>query len=412
VSIAQSPKAKGSISEADKRDFQKELLAFLDDRNRGPSRSPIVLKLTFNTSHDNPPAIHTLAKNYLDLLERPIDKSLTKRRRLLYNNDRQVKVLIVEYRLDSKKEDGSIYVEATSLHSLLMDLQLYERILRNDFFDSRNYGRHYREYSFHFKETDKLDADDEDLDRLREFTRSKDSFIAFAGEATYNALLETYIRNAQKWILRVNRFSLDNLAGLFDLLKFQVTAYGAMNRQFEDLIKTSRDMALSPWLTLDLGVLPSHEGESKIFKEMVRRKLESYRIKHALLFPLRTMLSITILLLPPLDQGIDLDNLARKIIPFINDVLQPPATFLHSINIKDMPEGEIKAHLLSEREELKKLPKYSISRYQIIEIPRMSADPANGFIKMFLEDGFELDDIWDNLDQRLDEWSEYVGQMR
>ena len=32
--------------------------------------------------------------------------------------------------------------------------------------------------------------------------------------------------------------------------------------------------------------------------------------------------------------------------------------------------------------------------------------------RSLLEDGFELGDIWDNLDQRLDEWSEYVGQMR
>jgi hypothetical protein len=162
---------------------------------------------------------------------------------------------------------------------------------------------------------------------------------------------------------------------------------------------------------MDLGVLPRQEGDLEAFKKTAKKKLESYKIRNQLLFPLRTTLSITILLLPPLGQGIDLDNLAKRIIPLINEIMQPPATFLHSVDLENLKNDEMKRRLLSVKSELRRIPQYSISRYEIIEMPRISGDFKDGFIKMYLGDGLESQNIWDRLDERLDVWSDYVDRL-
>jgi hypothetical protein len=63
-----------------------------------PFRVPVAIEIDFTPGIDRPPpAIHSLAKYYLDLLQWPADGSANDKSRLLLKDDRQVKALICTY---------------------------------------------------------------------------------------------------------------------------------------------------------------------------------------------------------------------------------------------------------------------------------------------------------------------------
>ena len=97
--IKHDPKSKNHIDEEEKKCFQQQIVQTLQDFKRRAYRSPVIMKIDFFCNRNNPPAIHTLAKNYLDLLSIPIPDSYTKRKRLLYKDDRLIKILIINYQL-------------------------------------------------------------------------------------------------------------------------------------------------------------------------------------------------------------------------------------------------------------------------------------------------------------------------
>jgi hypothetical protein len=62
------PRSKNSIKKAEEAAFQQALAKGLGQR-RG-FRSPVMLELDLFASAENPPEIHTVTKNYLDLTYR------------------------------------------------------------------------------------------------------------------------------------------------------------------------------------------------------------------------------------------------------------------------------------------------------------------------------------------------------
>lgn len=77
------------------------------------------------------------------------------------------------------------------------------------------------------------------------------------------------------------------------------------------------------------------------------------------MFPLKSVLGVTVLFLSPKNETTDLDNLARKyIVPFINEIIQPPRNYAETIRFKDLPEDSLKKHLLDELSRLPKDPRY------------------------------------------------------
>ena len=121
--------------------------------------------------------------------------------------------------------------------------------------------------------------------------------------------------------------------------------------------------------------------------------------------PLKTLLSVTIILIKPKVNVIDLDNLARKIIPFIHEIIKPPSTYLDTIDIDAINDDEIKQKFIKDKQDRPKIPKYSIIKYQIFEIPNIDGNDE-GTVKLFLGDGMSLDNLWDKLKNVIDKWDE------
>jgi hypothetical protein len=167
-----------------------------------------------------------------------------------------------------------------------------------------------------------------------------------------------------------------------------------------------RKLILSSPANIYLKSIPLKPGDTAAYKLAIQAILDEFRTKYPILFPLRVQLSVTLFYCPPAVGGIDLDNLARIVIPVINEAFMPPSTFLRSISMDN--NNPYLTLIAEDLQRLKKLPKASVSNYQIIELPRRSADPKEGFVRLLLEDGYNYDSIWRRIDQYIAEWMKTV----
>jgi hypothetical protein len=396
MEIAVTPKSKNSITEAEEEYFQKNVIDYLNIHKRKAYYSPVVLEIDFYSFQDNPPAIHTLAKCYLDLLENNKLLKYSRRKKLIYKNDRLVKALFINYHIDYNR-DNKILVKVDSYSNFCSDLGLISRI-ENGRFEGYKSNSEIDKWNDSFK----YPLNDNDaIEELIDFERNKDSFIAVAGDETYQAWLHMHIKNAQKQYLAGIDLQLNALSILLDDMPQKIN-------EFSVFYESIKKITLNSFFSINLGEVPTVEGENKLFKINVRKKLEdSISKKSKLLFPLSTLLCATIVLVKPDGSGIDLDNLARKIIPFVNEIIEPPSTFISEKDVSALREGEIKDMLRKEILDRPRIPKYSITKYQVFEIPEINGI-ANGSVLLFLGDGTDYENIWDKIENRIKKWLTFI----
>jgi hypothetical protein len=145
-------------------------------------------------------------------------------------------------------------------------------------------------------------------------------------------------------------------------------------------------------MTITLPHLPSSSGENKQFQQDVRSELKSFLSNHSFLKPLVVPLRITLLVLPP-SQGIDLDNLALKIIGPLNDVFEPQLA-----PFKRMPRLRKPSPLTIDTNgsPLPEAPRtqVGVTSYQVIEMARRDGDPPEGNLILILGDGGSYSSTW------------------
>ncbi|ULO04751.1 hypothetical protein H1230_16435 [Paenibacillus sp. 19GGS1-52] len=123
-SINQETYSKKSMRGKEKQRFLDELNSYMCSNHRGAYRGPVVLQMDFYPKRGNPPSIHQLAKNYIDLLYPRESKKL----RLPLLDDRQVAILIVNYHIQLENEKPLIQIKMAPIRDFLEDLQLYNMI--------------------------------------------------------------------------------------------------------------------------------------------------------------------------------------------------------------------------------------------------------------------------------------------
>lgn len=130
--------------------------------------------------------------------------------------------------------------------------------------------------------------------------------------------------------------------------------------------------------SVDLGAPATRPGESDAFKQKVQAALGAMRKQYPILTPLLTPIGITILYVPPLaEQKIALDNLARRVIPYVHSELKPPATLLHAAgqwNADAVQDERVRSWL----KRLRQPHRHHLTCYQAFELPRLSGDPPDG----------------------------------
>lgn len=244
--------------------------------------------------------------------------------------------------------------------------------------------------------------DDDAVDRLQEHENNKHFWISRFGKDVYEAWREMYMIDVQNHLLKTLALTPNKLIPLLSPL------FSDLPPEFESFHAVSRDNLISPPLTIDLRHSGLKEGESSRYKAFVKKTIAAFRQKYHRLFPLRTQVGLTVLFQAPVASSIDLDNLARRIVPFVNEELKPPSSHLLTVNPERCEDLKLRQWYEEKLSMLKRMPKCSISHYQVVQLPRLANDTEHGFVRLLLEPGKQFDTIWSEVQNLADTWQKNI----
>lgn len=408
VVTGHEPKSKNAISQKEEVAFQQQILAQMKRFGRRAYRSKVIMEIDFCSHQNDPPAIHTLAKNYMDLLQEPVEGSGIPRRRVLLDDDRLVEVLIVNYCLRPRVSGPEIRMRVDTLRNFIEDLELLERVRRNDFRDGgvTHYHAVWDEYD-HERPEDRLS---DVMSELRDWQQSRADVEAQWGSDAYAGMERAYRMQAQELHLEARQ------PGLRELLAVLAPhLHAGCGPELSAILEQMRDMVITPPFMLDLTHAPSQDGETAIFRGAVAQALESFKSSHPILFPLLTTMGVTVFCVLPAGQSsggrqeyVDLDNLARYVMPAVHDVLQPPSATVRTFDVETITDTASREFFRQRLARLARTPKISVTQYQIIRLPRTDGDPDQGLVRLALSDGRPGSSLWQRMDDALDAWEDQV----
>lgn len=375
IQISGNPRSKGSISSTEKERVRAEVINSLHGKDA--FRGSVALSLYFVIEEPNPPAIHTLPKNYLDLFMASPRGTPERRKSGLYFDDRQVKFLEVAYLYTGDKSPG-LYANCRPIRNLIEDIRVL-RLIKNRDIKSDKFL------------SDELFSDfDLDIDKeldyrnpIEEFqmhgSRKKILYDMFGSDEYWEVEGERLQQKAQEFfLLREDKWLMSGMLGYPDIVK---------RKKFEEF-ESVFERSFMTGGAYTLSGLPISKGETNVVKARVKDKLIDLTAMYPFMLPLRTQLSVTIFYIPPRRKGIDLDNLARKfVVPAIHEVFKPPTFHVTSLQNLNQDNEELYNLIQKRLQELKNFPKISLLGYTIIELPRIDTDPEEGEIKLLLGRG-------------------------
>lgn len=280
----------------------------------------------------------------------------------------------------------------------LADIELANRILMNNFSDS--------DYSSHSRFEDKLEEEkyhnEKDyFEDLRDLEDGKNDYDKLFGENYYKVQKNFLIRQIQEQFLKLNNLDVKKLISIFQP-QFSNNKKYFKSTDFQSIWDGSRGLISYSPAYLDFGNAPQKSGEKNIFKSQLKNELREFREKYKRLFPLLHPISVIVTYIPPREKIVDLDNLARYIVPFVNEIFKPPT--ISQLTYEDSGLTDL---LKKENEIIQRFPPNSIASYQLIQIPRLETDPDNGQVGFLFTDGFyHLNNVWRTVDDVIHKWEE------
>lgn len=389
--------SKRSASPEVNSQFQRDVLAAMKiSGHRAPFTGPLMVDILFSAGTRNAPEVHSLAKHYLDLLHRPVTGVQVSRSRILLRDDSQIDFLSCGY--DNPADEDGVYLRVRRLSDFAADLELYHDI-RDDLAD----------LEADVSDRSRTDFDgDRAIDTYLEFRADKEEFIGRFGQRVYDSLDLLNKRQAQEAILLNRQIELASISSLlrprFDRQRRRPEMASLLNVTAQMV----RSLYEQPFMSLDFGARALKKGESKEFHQRVREALVSATKRNPLLHPLLVPCGVTVLYLPPNNAPkIDLDNLMREsIMPSVHEILQPPATPLKFLLETQPPGGD--EHFKTMIEEYRRAPKFHVTGYQVICLPRMPSDPENGNVRLVVHSGDVWTTTWEKLQSLLKKWEKSV----
>lgn len=397
-----------------KIDFQQKLLGKIEAAKRRAYRSSVIAEMTFETTSQNPPHIHTVVKNYQDLFEKSEDKSI-RRNHLIYQDDKKIYGLSVRYHFgDSKPRIRACFAP---FRNFLLDLDLANDIISRDYsFKTECYDL--KEQLDEIQGRRQSNGYDDSLEKLRNFINNKEMFVQTFGEEAYNSMLLSHRMSAQEYLL--GNFGL----GVRDLYLFYMPLiieqkFGrkitVSNKKLENIPAiTSEWIAASP-IRIQLPNAPLEDGDTKIFKRDIRASLSAFHQKHLIFKPLHIPVNLNILYKPPKKSNPDyndLDNIMRKIVPAFNEIFKPPSTHTSHVNIDGIKDKKLCNSLRKIQERIPKSIRTSVSGYDIFKMPRAPEDDSEGYLTASFSSGTSsLSSPIFIIDQIIDKWIECCEDM-
>lgn len=372
----------------EKIEFQQKLLAKMKESRRRAYRAPIIAEMSFSTTAKNPPHIHTVVKNYLDLFEKLLDKSI-KRKGLVYQNDKKIYGLSVRYNIGMKPKTR---VSFSSFRDFLQDLDLVNEIISGCYFNK--YGCH--DLEEHIAEIQGRSEDNYfngSIESLRDLIKDKDLIISAIGEKSYEAMLISYRMLAQEQVLKGLKLGIKDLY-LFYMPLITEQKFGRElnppDNELDRIPEVTSDWVANSPIRIQLPNAPLVKGDSDKFKQKVRESIEIFHREHSILIPLHIPVNLNILYKPPKEPEKDyndLDNIMRKIVPVFNEIFEPPSTYLSHTDLDNIKDKRLYEDLKKSQDRVPKSIRTSISGYDIFKMPRDEEDESDGYLTASFSNG-------------------------
>jgi hypothetical protein len=385
------PRAKGSMSERNKDEVQRQALDWLIRLKRRAFTGPLALRLTLQTTDKAPTHSHNAAKNLLDLFARPRPAIVTKRRALLYGDDSQVHALSVT--CHHGESVPGISVIASPLGSLIQDIELATK-------PSRDYRTNYQER----QEEQRFDMV---LDEFKDLRRKEAQYRDRLGDATFEAMLWISRRQAQEYLLGRAALTPSYLAGMYDV---SGRALGF------DIAAAWETIFASTPLRIQLTELPQVRGSSTVWREEIDDKLRAFQTEFGwLVDPLLIPVALEVVIKPPppsRQNGLhDLDNVLRTyLIPRVVDILKPISHVAFTPDLRaarrDPPEVPARGALDLSVPRPPASTKAGVTRYEAWRLPPAKAG-TNGFVSVaIVADVSGYGDVLGQIDDDIEDWRE------
>lgn len=390
------PRQKRKMRLEEQVRFQEQVRSQMQRFDRAAFRGPIVLQLSLGTTAKNPPHAHSIAKNLLDLLGKPLPE-LGSRHSLLYIDDRQIHGLAVHCR--HRQEAPSISITAAPLACFLSDLDLALQA-EGDVLPER--------------ERDPIGVE-MSIDSLRDLLKHEAAYRERRGHDWYEAMRDYSLFDVQHNVLTDSWITIRDLAALYvrddprhpDLAHLWRNLHGQM-----------REMFRRSYLRIHLDELPQQPGGSEDYLRHVDGQVKRFRAQLGwMLQPLRIPVSLQVVVKPPPPgraHGLnDLDNVARTyIIPRVVAAFAPPADIAWTINVERLRQRNAADAEFWESLQAK-LPKTAQTGLTRFEVWRVPADEEPGFVSAALvADIGERPGPFIRIDSAIDALREHEASLR
>lgn len=364
------PRSKRAMGEGDKLKFQTALLRHLEEHSRRAFRTPLAVEIGLETTDRNPPHTHTIVKNLLDLLARPVRGLPTRRRALVYNDDAQISVLSVTCR-----HGGSaprIHAKLRPLRDLLLPMEMASEA-----------GNLHEDGSW----WDKVHQLDVARERLFEIRADEAWWRGNIGNEKYEDLERFALQSLQEPFLGRGGLMVPDIARMYNLC----------GRGLElDDVHEAYDASL---LRIRLSEVPQIDGQSTTWKNEICTKLQDFSQRWGhIINPLRVPIALEVVIKPPppsRQRNVhDLDNFLRTyLLPRVLDVLKPPSDIAFALgrDTEKMPP-------LSTR--------IGVSRYEAWRLPP-AQEGAHGFVSVaIVTDLSGNGSVLRRIERAIDRWAD------
>jgi hypothetical protein len=362
----------------EKIEFQRKVLRKLKKSKKRAYRSRIAAEIDIYPTSQTPPHIHKASREMINLFEQPLKQSGITRKGLIYQNDNQIAYLSVRYNFDTSEK--AIRAEFAPIRNFFEDLRLSYYIMTGDF--DEFIDRCDLEEKINEIEGSREGRDfSRTMEKLHETERDKDAYIKMLGEKAYNAMLLMDKLDAQKALLNMSKLtvrdihSVLNTSGIFE-----------KSSALREISEIAADWVTNTPIKMQFPDIPTENNQTSIYKHKILTSLKKFKKQFSILYPLYTPVILEAIYKPPLASKSfykDLDNIMGWFVPIFHDIFKPPPSHLSLIDPENIKDDDLKIKI----QRLPKSVKYSVSGFEIIEIPRHQEDKSSGYVVIGIAPG-------------------------
>ena len=333
---------KRSNSKNDDIKFQKHLISKLKESNKKCFRKNVAIEFYFQINQKNPPAVQSLLKHYIDLIQKPLKDLNTKRKYLLIKDDSQIKALSVHYWNIEESKSQEITIILKPIRDFIFNLEFARDLEFESFPDRKMLSK--------FQDDETCESNNR-LDRLIEGrTNSSQLFKSVKIEIDGKEIdfekywNQNYEEDINQEVLKIHsKLSPSSVLALMTEPKIIQIKNSKLNFSYN---KMGRATALSGWFNINLGSVPVNNGESKIFKNRISVELKKWKNTNGNKLPVNPAIALKFFYEKPNKVEHDLDNLLRYVLPHFDNLINRDR-YLKNINSIEI----FQIHTISENTE-------------------------------------------------------------